>query len=71
MLRREGKQLRDVVLGRLFYGEGEAIQWGKIWKLTKMAVKWYVDQWFPPSEPAKPAGPTGRDVEVRSAGRVA
>ena len=71
MLRREGKHLRDVVLGRLFYGEGEAIQWGKIWKLTKMAVKWYVDQWFPPSEPAKPAGPTGRDVEVQSAGRMA
>ena len=43
MLRREGRQFRDLLLGKLFYGEEGSIEWGKIWKLAKMAFKWYVD----------------------------
>ena len=45
MLRREGRQFRDLLLGRLLYGESGTIEWGKIWKLAKMAFKWYLDSW--------------------------
>jgi predicted unusual protein kinase regulating ubiquinone biosynthesis (AarF/ABC1/UbiB family) len=50
MLRREGRQFRDQLLQRLFSREGGEIQWGKIWKLTQMAFRWYLDQWFPSPE---------------------
>jgi predicted unusual protein kinase regulating ubiquinone biosynthesis (AarF/ABC1/UbiB family) len=44
MLRREGKFFRDQLLRKLVYGEQGQIQWGKMWKLTKMAAKlWWED----------------------------
>ncbi len=39
MFRREGKQFRDLLLKKFLYGEDEEIEWGKMWKLAKMAVK--------------------------------
>ncbi|MFN6204370.1 MAG: ABC1 kinase family protein [Acidobacteriota bacterium] len=47
MLRREGRQFRDLLLGKLLYGEEGSIEWGKIWKLAKMAFKWYIDSLRP------------------------
>ena len=43
MLKREGRQFRDLLINKLIYGEEGEIQWGKIWKLAKMAFRWYVD----------------------------
>ncbi len=43
MLKREGRHFRDILIKKLVYGEGDEIQWGKMWKLAKMAVKWYVN----------------------------
>lgn len=45
MLKREGKYFREMLVKKLIYGEGEEIQWGKMWKLAKMAVKMYIDSW--------------------------
>ncbi len=43
MLKREGKDLRkifvDKLLGRNEEGESEGIDWGRTWKLAKMAFK--------------------------------
>jgi predicted unusual protein kinase regulating ubiquinone biosynthesis (AarF/ABC1/UbiB family) len=50
MLRREGRHFRDLLLGRIFYGEEGSIEWGKIWKLAKMALNWYVDSLRPKTE---------------------
>jgi predicted unusual protein kinase regulating ubiquinone biosynthesis (AarF/ABC1/UbiB family) len=43
MLKREGRYFRDLLIKKLIYGEGNEIQWGKMWKLAKMAFKWYYD----------------------------
>ncbi len=43
MLKREGRHFRDMLINKLIYGEEGEIQWGKIWKLAKMAFRWYVD----------------------------
>lgn len=45
MLKREGRYFRDLILKKLIYGEGGEIQWGKAWKLAKMAFKMYFDEW--------------------------
>jgi predicted unusual protein kinase regulating ubiquinone biosynthesis (AarF/ABC1/UbiB family) len=50
MLRREGRHFRDLLLGKLLYGEEGDIQWDKIWKLGKMAFKWYLDSLLPKTE---------------------
>jgi predicted unusual protein kinase regulating ubiquinone biosynthesis (AarF/ABC1/UbiB family) len=39
MLKREGRFFRDQIIKKLIYGEQGEIQWGKVWKLTKMAAK--------------------------------
>lgn len=39
MLKREGRFFRDQLIKKLIYGEQGEIQWGKVWKLTKMAAK--------------------------------
>jgi predicted unusual protein kinase regulating ubiquinone biosynthesis (AarF/ABC1/UbiB family) len=39
MLKREGKFFRDQIIKKLLYGENHEVQWGKLWKLTKMAAK--------------------------------
>jgi predicted unusual protein kinase regulating ubiquinone biosynthesis (AarF/ABC1/UbiB family) len=45
MLRREGRQFRQVVVDKLTGRDsGTRIQWGKMWKLAKMAVKMYTEQ---------------------------
>ncbi len=48
MLRREGKDLRkmfvDKILGRGENGESEGIDWGRTWKLAKMAAKTVFNQ---------------------------
>ncbi len=48
MLRREGKDLRkmfvDKILGRGEDGESEGIDWGRTWKLAKMAAKTVFNQ---------------------------
>ncbi|MBO0800230.1 MAG: AarF/ABC1/UbiB kinase family protein, partial [Blastocatellia bacterium] len=43
MLKREGRHFRDLLVRKLIYGENNEIQWGKMWKLAKMAFKWYYD----------------------------
>jgi predicted unusual protein kinase regulating ubiquinone biosynthesis (AarF/ABC1/UbiB family) len=42
MLRREGRYLRTLVMNNLLRGETGNIEWGKVWKLTKMLFKYYV-----------------------------
>jgi predicted unusual protein kinase regulating ubiquinone biosynthesis (AarF/ABC1/UbiB family) len=43
MLKREGRYFRDLLVRKLIYGENNEIQWGKMWKLAKLAFKWYYD----------------------------
>jgi predicted unusual protein kinase regulating ubiquinone biosynthesis (AarF/ABC1/UbiB family) len=45
MLRREGKQFRKLILDKIT-GRNEAgrIEWGKMWKLAKMAAKMYLEK---------------------------
>jgi predicted unusual protein kinase regulating ubiquinone biosynthesis (AarF/ABC1/UbiB family) len=43
MLKREGRFIRDQLVKRLIYGEGDGIQWGKAWKLAKIAARMYYD----------------------------
>ena len=45
MLRREGRFLRQQLIDKLLYGEDHQIQWGKAWKLAKMAFKMYLNNW--------------------------
>ena len=45
MLRREGKVFRQMILNKLTgreNGNGK-IEWSKVWKLTKMAARMYLD----------------------------
>jgi predicted unusual protein kinase regulating ubiquinone biosynthesis (AarF/ABC1/UbiB family) len=45
MLRREGRQFRQVVVDKLTGRDsGTRIEWGKMWKLAKMAVKMYTEK---------------------------
>ncbi|MFN2481222.1 MAG: ABC1 kinase family protein [Pyrinomonadaceae bacterium] len=45
MLRREGRQFRQIVVDKLTGRDsGTRIEWGKVWKLAKMAVKMYADK---------------------------
>jgi predicted unusual protein kinase regulating ubiquinone biosynthesis (AarF/ABC1/UbiB family) len=45
MLRREGRQFRQVIVDKLTGRDsGTRIEWGKMWKLAKMAVKMYTDK---------------------------
>ena len=55
MLKREGRFLRDQLIKKLIYGENNQIQWGKAWKLAKMAFKMYFDSWTssPPERTAQ------------------
>lgn len=43
MIKREGKYFRDMLVKKLIYGEDSEIQWGKMWKLAKIAIKSYWD----------------------------
>jgi predicted unusual protein kinase regulating ubiquinone biosynthesis (AarF/ABC1/UbiB family) len=43
MLKREGRFLRDQIFKKLLYGDNNQIQWGKAWKLAKMAFKMYYE----------------------------
>jgi predicted unusual protein kinase regulating ubiquinone biosynthesis (AarF/ABC1/UbiB family) len=42
MFRREGRYLRSLIFNQLIRGEAGDIEWGKVWKLAKMAFKYYV-----------------------------
>ncbi|HXG65507.1 MAG TPA: AarF/ABC1/UbiB kinase family protein [Blastocatellia bacterium] len=42
MFKREGRYLRKLVFDQLIRGEKGNIEWGKVWKLAKMAFKYYV-----------------------------
>jgi predicted unusual protein kinase regulating ubiquinone biosynthesis (AarF/ABC1/UbiB family) len=45
MLRREGRQFRQVVVDKLTGRDsGTRVEWGKMWKLAKMAAKMYLEQ---------------------------
>jgi predicted unusual protein kinase regulating ubiquinone biosynthesis (AarF/ABC1/UbiB family) len=45
MLRREGKQFRKLLLDKFTGRDKEGrIEWGKMWKLAKMAAKMYLDE---------------------------
>ena len=46
MLRREGKQFRKLILDKFTGRDSEdgRIEWGKMWKLAKMAAKMYLDK---------------------------
>ncbi|MFN0087852.1 MAG: ABC1 kinase family protein [Blastocatellia bacterium] len=48
MLKREGRQFRDLLIKKLIYGDNEEIQWGKMWKLAKIAIKSALDNWLAP-----------------------
>ncbi len=53
MIRREGKTFRDLIVRKLIYGEEGDIQWGKMWKLAKIAIRSYWDEFV-----AKTSGAT-------------
>ena len=40
--KREGRYLRKLIFDQLIRGEKGQIEWGKVWKLAKMAFKYYV-----------------------------
>ena len=42
MFMREGRYLRGLLVDRVIRGESGEIEWGKVWKLAKMAFKYYV-----------------------------
>jgi len=42
MFKREGRYLRNLIVNQLIRGESGNIEWGKVWKLAKMAFKYYV-----------------------------
>jgi predicted unusual protein kinase regulating ubiquinone biosynthesis (AarF/ABC1/UbiB family) len=42
MFKREGRYLRTLIVNQLVRGETGNIEWGKVWKLAKMAIKYYV-----------------------------
>lgn len=42
MFKREGRYLRNLIVNQLVRGETGDIEWGKVWKLAKMAFKYYV-----------------------------
>ncbi len=45
MLRREGKHFRKLLLDKFAGRDGDGrIEWGKMWKLAKMAAKMYLDK---------------------------
>jgi predicted unusual protein kinase regulating ubiquinone biosynthesis (AarF/ABC1/UbiB family) len=44
MLRREGRYLGGKLVARMLRGEEGAVDWGKTWKLAKMAWKYYVNK---------------------------
>jgi predicted unusual protein kinase regulating ubiquinone biosynthesis (AarF/ABC1/UbiB family) len=45
MLRREGKQFRQLMLDKLTGRDsGGRVEWGKMWKLAKMAAKMYLEK---------------------------
>ncbi|MBS1789256.1 MAG: AarF/ABC1/UbiB kinase family protein [Acidobacteria bacterium] len=54
MIRREGKTFRDLIVRKLVYGEEGEIQWSKMWKLAKIAIKSYWDDFV-----AKASGAVG------------
>jgi predicted unusual protein kinase regulating ubiquinone biosynthesis (AarF/ABC1/UbiB family) len=55
MLKREGRFIRDQLINKLIYGETGQIQWGKAWKLAKIAFKMYYDNfWQNLTAPSKP-----------------
>ncbi len=45
MLKREGRYFRDLLIRKLIHGENHQIQWGKMWKLAKMAFREFYDNW--------------------------
>jgi predicted unusual protein kinase regulating ubiquinone biosynthesis (AarF/ABC1/UbiB family) len=44
MLRREGKQFRRLLIDKLTGREEGRVEWGKMWKLAKMAAKMYLNE---------------------------
>ncbi|MDT5269474.1 MAG: hypothetical protein QOH49_1660 [Acidobacteriota bacterium] len=44
MLKREGKQFRRLLLDKLTGREEGRVEWGKMWKLAKMAAKMYMEE---------------------------
>ncbi|HZN10465.1 MAG TPA: hypothetical protein VFC61_02240, partial [Blastocatellia bacterium] len=66
MLKREGRFLRDQILKKLLHGENHQIQWGKAWKLAKMAFKMYYESWAGPS----PSPSASQKLAVRAPSNV-
>ncbi|HYE72089.1 MAG TPA: AarF/ABC1/UbiB kinase family protein, partial [Blastocatellia bacterium] len=46
MLKREGRYIRDQLIKKLLYGETNQIQWGKAWKIAKMAARMIYEEWI-------------------------
>jgi predicted unusual protein kinase regulating ubiquinone biosynthesis (AarF/ABC1/UbiB family) len=42
MFKREGRYLRTLIVNSLIRGEAGKIEWAKVWKLAKMAIRYYV-----------------------------
>ena len=56
MLRREGKQFRRLLLDKITGRDEGRINWGKMWKLAKLAAKTYLEK----EGGRRPAGGAGR-----------
>ncbi|HEX8499485.1 MAG TPA: AarF/ABC1/UbiB kinase family protein [Pyrinomonadaceae bacterium] len=56
MLRREGKQFRRLLLDKITGRDEGRINWGKMWKLAKLAAKTYLEK----DEKGRPANGGGR-----------
>ena len=41
MFKREGRYLRSLIMDSLIRGDRGRIDWGKVWKLARMAIKYY------------------------------
>lgn len=56
MLKREGKQFRRLLLDKITGRDEGRINWGKMWKLAKLAAKTYLEK----DDPRRPANGRGR-----------
>ncbi|MCA1618960.1 MAG: AarF/ABC1/UbiB kinase family protein [Acidobacteria bacterium] len=56
MLRREGKQFRRLLLDKITGRDEGRINWGKMWKLAKLAARTYLEK----DDPRRPADGAGR-----------
>ncbi|MBO0858799.1 MAG: AarF/ABC1/UbiB kinase family protein [Chloracidobacterium sp.] len=62
MLKREGRQFRDMLIKKLVYGEDQEIQWDKMWKLAKIAIRMAFENWVAPLTKSTTPASKGEDA---------